>query len=54
MAIAALVLGISGAVLCFVFVPSILALIFGLVAARDIKRSAAAGCLLYTSDAADE
>jgi hypothetical protein len=43
MAIAALVLGIAGAVLCFVFVPSILALIFGLVAARDIKRSAAAG-----------
>jgi uncharacterized protein DUF4190/putative regulator of septum formation len=43
MAIAALVLGIAGAVLCFVFLPSILALIFGLVAARDIKRGAAAG-----------
>ena len=39
MAIAALVLGIIGVVACFVFVFSLLAVVFGLIAARTIKRS---------------
>jgi Domain of unknown function (DUF4190)/Septum formation len=39
-AIAALVLGIVGVVLCFTAVPSILALVFGLLARRDVRRSA--------------
>ena len=39
LAVAALVLGIIGVVLCFVFIPSLLALIFGLVAAKRIKQS---------------
>jgi Domain of unknown function (DUF4190)/Septum formation len=39
MATAALVLGIIGVVACFVFVFSVLALVFGLLAARTIKRS---------------
>lgn len=38
-----MVLGIVGIVTCFIAVPSLLALIFGLVAARSIKRSAMAG-----------
>lgn len=43
MATAAMVLGIVGIVLCFVVVPSILALIFGLIAASSIRTSQAAG-----------
>jgi hypothetical protein len=39
MAVAALVLGIAGIVLCFIFIPSLLALIFGLVAAKRIRQS---------------
>jgi hypothetical protein len=39
-AIAALVLGISGLLLCFVAVPAILAIIFGVLAMKEIKRSA--------------
>jgi Domain of unknown function (DUF4190)/Septum formation len=39
MAVASLVLGIIGIVACFVFVPAILALVFGLVAASAIKKS---------------
>ena len=35
-----MILGIIGLVTCFIFVPSLLALIFGIVAARQIKRSA--------------
>jgi hypothetical protein len=35
-----MILGIIGLVLCFILIPSLLALIFGLVAARKIKRSA--------------
>jgi hypothetical protein len=42
MAIAALVLGIIGVFACFTFVPSLLAFIFGLVAAKQIKRSGGA------------
>jgi hypothetical protein len=42
LALAAMILGIIGLVLCFLFVPSLLALIFGLVAAGQIKRSAGA------------
>jgi Domain of unknown function (DUF4190)/Septum formation len=38
-AVAALVLGITGMILCFFVVPSVLALVFGLLARRDIKRS---------------
>jgi hypothetical protein len=37
-----MILGIIGLVLCFIVIPSLLALIFGLVAARKIKRSAGA------------
>ena len=37
-----MILGIIGLVLCFTFVPSLLALIFGIIAARQIKRSAGA------------
>ena len=37
-----MILGIVGLVTCFIFVPSLLALIFGFVAARQIKRSAGA------------
>jgi Domain of unknown function (DUF4190) len=40
LALAAMILGIIGLVLCPIFVPSLLALIFGLVAAGQIKRSA--------------
>jgi hypothetical protein len=43
LAVAALVLGIVGVCLCFLFVPSLLALIFGVRAARKIRRSEAAG-----------
>ena len=39
LAVAALVLGIIGVVACFVFVLSLLAVVFGLVSARTIKRS---------------
>jgi hypothetical protein len=39
LALAALVLGIIGLFLCFLFVPSLLALIFGVIAAGRIKRS---------------
>jgi hypothetical protein len=39
MAVAAMVLGIIGVVACFVFVLSLLAVVFGLVSARTIKRS---------------
>jgi hypothetical protein len=39
MATAALVLGIVGLVLFFLFIPALLALIFGLVSGRQIKRS---------------
>jgi hypothetical protein len=42
MALASMILGIIGLVLCFIVIPSLLALIFGLVAARQIKRSAGA------------
>ncbi len=38
-AIAALVLGISGLLLCFIAVPAILAVIFGVLAMKEIKRS---------------
>jgi len=37
-----MILGIVGLVTCFIFVPSLLALIFGFVAAGKIKRSAGA------------
>lgn len=37
-----MILGIVGLLTCFIFVPSLLALIFGLVAARQIKRSTGA------------
>lgn len=37
-----MILGIVGLVTCFIFLPSLLALIFGIVAARQIKRSAGA------------
>lgn len=39
MAVAALVLGIVGVVACFVFVLSLLAVVFGLISARTVKRS---------------
>jgi hypothetical protein len=38
-AIAAMVLGIVGVVMCFTVIPSILALVFGLIAGSQIKRS---------------
>lgn len=38
-AVAALVLGIAGVVLCFLVVPAILAIVFGFLARRDISRS---------------
>ena len=37
-----MILGIIGLVLCFILIPSLLALIFGIIAARQIKRSAGA------------
>ena len=43
MAIASLVLGISSIPLCFLFVPAILAVIFGLVAFNQIKGSGQSG-----------
>lgn len=39
-AIAALVLGIVGVVLCFLVIPSILAIVFGALARKDVRRSA--------------
>ncbi len=39
-AIAALVLGISGLLLCFIAVPAILAIVFGVLGMKEIKRSA--------------
>jgi uncharacterized protein DUF4190 len=42
MALASMILGIVGLVLCFILVPSLLALIFGLIAAGRIRRSAGA------------
>lgn len=43
MAIASLVLGIISIPLCFIFIPSILAVIFGLVAFNQIKSSGQSG-----------
>jgi hypothetical protein len=40
MALAAMVLGIVGIVLCFLFVPSVLAVVFGLSASKKIKQAA--------------
>jgi hypothetical protein len=40
MALTSMILGIVGLVTCFIVIPSLLALIFGLIAARKIKRSA--------------
>ena len=37
-----MILGIVGLVLCFILIPSLLALIFGIISARQIKRSAGA------------
>ena len=37
-----MILGIIGLVTCFIVIPALLAFIFGLVAARQIKRSAGA------------
>ncbi|MGH9135216.1 MAG: DUF4190 domain-containing protein, partial [Ilumatobacteraceae bacterium] len=42
MALASMILGIVGLLTCFILVPSLLALIFGLVAAGRIKRSGGA------------
>jgi hypothetical protein len=42
LALASLILGIIGLVLCFILIPSLLALIFGIIAARRIKRGAGA------------
>lgn len=38
-AVAALVLGIAGLVLCFLVVPAVLAIVFGILSRRDINRS---------------
>ena len=37
-----MILGIIGLVLCFIVIPSLLALIFGIISARQIKRSGGA------------
>jgi hypothetical protein len=42
LALASMILGIVGLVTCFIFIPSLLALIFGFVAAGQIKRSTGA------------
>ena len=43
MAIASLVLGIIGLPLCFLFIPAVLAVVFGLIALSQLKSNPAQG-----------